>query len=96
MQLRNKISISLSFKKGLFYIRIFLSKLKINQNCMCKFIIGDLNADINDEKFDKAKNNLGNPPFWFILKFETLKNDVDKLSKKLNIKNIIKQHGEKK
>ena len=92
MQLENKkLAFHYHSKKGLEF---FLSKLKINQNCMCKFIIGDLNVDINDDLFNKAKNNLKN--FWFILKFETLKNDVDKLSKKLNIKNIIKHHGEKK
>ena len=65
MQLNNKkLAFHNQAKKGLNY---FVSNVKINQNCFCKFLIGDLNCDIDDEKFEKAKHNLKN--FFFYNKF---------------------------
>ena len=91
MQLSNrKLSFHNQAKKGLSY---FVNQLKINQNCFCKFLIGDLNCDINEEKYEKAKQNLKN--FFFIINFENLNNDIDLLKTKLNIKKDMKHIGKK-
>ena len=91
MQLNNKkLAFHPHSKKG---IKTFLSKLKINQNCMCKFIIGEINIDINDELYKKAVENLKS--FWFIIDFETLTDDVRKLSNKLNIIYNLSHDGKK-
>ena len=56
MQLNdNRLAFHNQAKKGLNY---FVTKVKINQNCLCKFLIGDLSFDIDEEKFERAKNNL--------------------------------------
>ena len=92
MQLNNKkLSFNHHSKKGL---SIFLTKLKINQNCLCKFIIGDLNTDIDDTLYKKAKNNLRN--FWYIIDFENLDEDIKKLANKLDINSGLEHLGQKK
>ena len=92
MQLNNKkLSFHNHAKKGLNY---FVSKVKINQNCFCKFLIGDLNCDIDEEKFEKAKDNLKN--FFFIINFDNLEKDVEVLKSKLNIKESMKHIGKNK
>lgn len=89
MQLNNKkLAFHNQAKKGLNY---FVSNVKINQNCFCKFLIGDLNCDIDDEKFEKAKHNLKN--FFFIINFDNLNKDIESLKLKLNIKKKIKHIG---
>jgi len=91
MQLNNrKLPFHYHSKKGL---KLFLSKLKINQNCMCKFIIGDINIDINDNMYPKVEENLKN--FWFIIDFDNIENDVKKLSEKLNIRFELEHKGKK-
>jgi len=32
--------------------------VKINQNCLCKFLIGDLTSDIDEKKYEKAASDL--------------------------------------
>ena len=89
MQLNNKkLSFHNQAKKGLNY---FVSNVKINQNCFCKFLIGDLNCNIDEEKFEKAKQNLKN--FFFIINFDNLDDDIKLLKLKLNIKNEMKHIG---
>ena len=91
MQLNNKkLSFHHHSKKGL---SIFLTKLKINQNCLCKFIIGDLNTDIDDSLYKKAENNLRN--FWYIIDFENLDEDIEKLANKLDINSGLEHLGKK-
>jgi hypothetical protein len=96
MQLNNqKLSFHNHAKKGLDY---FVNKLKINQNCFCKFLIGDLNCDIDETRYRRAKDNLKN--FFFIVDFENLNEEMDLLKKKLSIstemKHIGKSNKEKK
>ena len=92
MQLNNKkLSFHNHAKKGLNY---FVSKVKINQNCFCKFLIGDLNCDIDEEKFERAKDNLKN--FFFIINFDNLEKDIEVLKSKLNIKESMKHIGKNK
>ena len=89
MQLNNKkLSFHNQAKKGLDY---FVSNIKINQNCFCKFLIGDLNCDIDEGKFEKAKQNLKN--FFFIISFDNLDKDIELLKLKLDIKNEMKHIG---
>ena len=91
MQLGNKkLAFHNHSKKGIDY---FVEKLTINQNCLCKFIIGDLENDITDEKYEIAVRNLKN--FWFLLSFENFENDVESLSQRLNIDRKIKHIGKK-
>ena len=60
---------------------------------MCKFIIGDINIDINDNMYPKVEENLKN--FWFIIDFDNIENDVKKLSEKLNIRFELEHKGKK-
>ena len=92
MQLNNKkLAFHRHSKKGKSYL---IKKIKINQNCLCKFIFGNLNKDINDEIYSIVEKRLNN--FWFILSFENLEKDVEILSKKLNINpNLLHVEGKK-
>ena len=91
MQLDNKkLSFHNQAKKGLGY---FVSKVKINQNCLCKFLIGDLTCDIDEKKYNKSKQNLNN--FFFIINFENLDKDIDILKSKLNIQKEMKHIGKR-
>ena len=82
MQLNNKkLAFHNHAKKGFSF---FITKLKINQNCICKFILGDLNQDITEELYKKVEKNIKN--FWFIINFEDIENDIQKLANKLKIK----------
>ena len=60
---------------------------------MCKFIIGDLNIDIDDSLYKKAEKNLRN--FWYIIDFENLNEDIKKLANKLNINSGLEHLGKK-
>ena len=87
MQLNNKkLAFHRHSKKGLSY---FVKQIKLNQNCLCKFVLGNLNVDINDENYLNVEKNLNN--FWFLLNFDNLKEDVEVLSKKLNISSNIER-----
>ncbi len=91
MQLNNKkLSFHNQAKKGLSY---FVTQVKINQNCLCKFLIGDLTCDIDEKKYEKAKQNLNN--FFFIINFENLDKDIDILKSKLNIQKEMKHIGKR-
>ena len=86
MQLRNRrLAFHNHAKKGLSY---FVKRVNINQNCLCKFLIGDLDSHIDEEKFEIAKKNLRN--FFFIMDFENLDKDINALKIKFNIKNDLK------
>jgi len=92
MQLNNKkLAFHRHSKKGISY---FIKKIKINQNCLCKFIFGNLNKDINNEMYSIVEKRLNN--FWFTLSFENLEKDTEILSKKLNINpNLLRVKGKK-
>ena len=92
MQLNNKkLAFHRHSKKGINY---FMKKIKINQNCLCKFIFGNLNQDINNKIYSIVEKKLNN--FCFILSFENLQKDIEILSKKLNIdSNLIHLGGKK-
>jgi hypothetical protein len=92
MQLYNKkLPFHFHSKKGMNY---FIKNIKINQNCLCKFILGNLNKEINEEIYPIVEKNLNN--FWFVLNFENLEKDVEILSKKLNISSKLVHIGKKK
>jgi hypothetical protein len=92
MQMNNKkLAFHRHAKKGLDY---FVKKLTINQNCICKFLIGDLNTDIDEIKYTKAINNLKN--FFYIIDYENLYEDTAILKKKLNISESLNHIGKKK
>jgi len=92
MQLNDKrLAFHNQAKKGLNY---FVTKVRINQNCLCKFLIGDLSCDIDEEKFERAKNNLKS--FFFIIDFDNLEKDMKLLKLKLNIKKPMKHLGKRK
>ena len=91
MQLNNKkLAFHNHAKKGFDF---FIKKLKINQNCICKFILGDLKLEINENNYEYVKKKLNE--FWFILDFENLEEDVKMLSKKLNIPSNMEHLGKK-
>lgn len=91
MQRNNKkLAFHRHSKKGLSY---FIEKLEINHNCLCKFVLGNLNEHINDENYLKAEKNLSK--FWFKADFDNLKEDVEILSKKLNISSNMEHEGKK-
>ncbi len=91
MQLNNKkLAFHQHAKKGLIY---FIEKLKINQNCLCKFILGDLETNLNKENYLLAEKRLSK--FWFVIDFNNLDKEVKNLSKKLNILPEMDHHGKK-
>ena len=92
MQLSNKkLAFHRHSKKGMCY---FIKKIKINQNCLCKFIYGDLNQEINNKIYSIVEKKLNN--FYFILSFENLEKDIKILAKKLNINPVLPHYGKKK
>lgn len=68
----------------------FVKKVRINQNGLCKFLIGSLDDNINIKSFEIAKKNLSN--MEFIIDFNYINHSLNSLKKKLNIKLRKKIH----
>ena len=68
-------------------LSFFLQKVWNCKNGVCKFLNGYIDRDVNEDLFSISLNNLKN--FYFVVDHGNFVNDVDKLRKKLNIKNKV-------